>query len=195
MNTFWLKVAGGAVVVVVLIILVGVSSSSKPEPEPEPEPKKPEKTFYDVAKHDRQRFLTNPQAANSVEAQAVVDANKPLSLPKVPQRPSRTVVLYFSELSELESIEAERLLNVAQTGFSVGRLPATGYNLAVQTCRQIIQRWPDSWYAYRAQQMLASIPERFRTRYNITLRELDLSRFEKPRPATKPVIVDKSKLR
>jgi outer membrane protein assembly factor BamD (BamD/ComL family) len=56
----------------------------------------------------------------------------------------------------------------------------------VQTCRQIIEKWPDSWYAYNAQKMLIDMPERFRERYKITQEELDISKFEKQRPGTEP---------
>jgi hypothetical protein len=60
----------------------------------------------------------------------------------------------------------------------------------VQTCRQIISKWPDSWYAYRAKQMLIDMPERFRGRYNITQEELDISAFTKQRPGTEPYKVE-----
>jgi hypothetical protein len=113
------------------------------------------------------------------------------SVPQVPKPPEKAT-LYFSELSEIEQIEAERLLQVAVPGRSIGRLPMTGFNLMVDTCRQILRRWPDSWYAYKAKQMLADMPERFRPRYRITEEELDLSRFAEPRPGTKPFVVEKS---
>jgi hypothetical protein len=65
----------------------------------------------------------------------------------------------------------------------------TGFKLMVDTCRQIIQRWPDSWYAYRAKQLLADMPPRFQKRYRVTEEEVSLSRFAKPRPGTKPFII------
>jgi hypothetical protein len=93
-------------------------------------------------------------------------------------------------LSEIDKIEAERFLNVAVPGRSIGRLPVTGFRLMVDNCRRIIERWPDSWYAYRAKQMLADMPPRFRPRYHITEEELDLSRFAEPRAGTKPLVVE-----
>ncbi|MHC4060295.1 MAG: hypothetical protein ACYSR6_01615 [Planctomycetota bacterium] len=193
MSTFWLKAAGVVVVVVGSIIVVLALLPSGNEPTPEPQPG--QKTFYDVTQEDREKFLTEPKPANSVDQKPPTPTYEPNESTGVAQhtpKPPETVTLYFSELSEIEKIEAERLLQVAVPGRSIGRLPTTGFNLMVQTCRQIIQRWPDSWYAYRAKQMLADMPERFRPRYRITEEELDLSRFAEPRPGTKPFVVEKS---
>lgn len=186
MNTFWLKMAGFVVVVVGVIILVNVFSTSKSELEPEPRSKP--KTFYDVAEKDKQRFLSKPKPADLAEqrpqrqpAEKQVSADVPTPEP---------VKIYCRELSEIDKVEAERLLNVAVPGRSIGRLPMTGFKLMVDNCRRIIRRWPDSWYAYRAKQMLADMPQRFHKRYKVTEEELDLSRFAKPRPGTKPFIVE-----
>ena len=96
------------------------------------------------------------------------------------------VTRYFKVLDEIEQIEAERLLNVAAPGRSIGRLPGTGFKLMIDSCRQIIRRWPDSSYAYQAKRMLADMPERFRARYDITAEEMDVSIYLKQRPGTKP---------
>jgi len=195
MDKFWLKIAGFAVVVLGLIILVKVFSPSKSEPKDKP------KTFYDVAEEDRQRFLTEPKPEDSAERkpkpadQQALEEKKALELPKTVEKtpkPTEPVKLYFAELSEIDKIEAERFLNVAVPGRSIGRLPMTGFKLMVDNCRQIIRRWPDSWYAYRAKQMLADMPRRFHSRYKVTQEELDLSRFAKPRPGTKPFIIEES---
>jgi hypothetical protein len=97
--------------------------------------------------------------------------------------------LYFKELGEIEKIEAERLLNVAVPGRSIGRLPTTGYKLMVDSCRTMISRWPDSFYAYRAKQMLADLPERYQQRYQVTEKEKDVSMFFKQRSGTKPFTI------
>jgi len=65
-------------------------------------------------------------------------------------------------------------------------LPMTGFSLMVPNCRQIIKRWPDSWYAYRAKQMLGDLPERYKMRYKVTEEETDLSMYYKQRPGTEP---------
>jgi hypothetical protein len=195
MDTFWLKIAGAAVVVVAGIVLIGMFTSGGPQ-APEP----PEKTFYDQAQQDKERFLAEPKPVDSAqqetalpqeapaqESQAAPEPAEPVAEPPSPAGP---VTLYFKELSEIDGIEAERLLNVAVPARSIGRLPMTGFKLMVDNCRQIIQRWPDSSYAYKAKRMLAEMPERFRQRYSITQQELDVSRFSEPRPGTKPFTVE-----
>ena len=196
MNTFWLKMAGLGAVIVGLIILVNVFW------QPEEKPEQPPKTFYDQAKEDRQRFLAEPEAVDSREEKPVSEttpqvskqsqaAQNKIAVERVQpaEELPEPVELYFKELSEIDAIEAERLLNVAVPGRSIGRLPMTGFKLMVDTCRQIIQRWPDSWYAYRAKQLLADMPPRFQKRYRVTEEEVSLSRFAKPRPGTKPFII------
>ena len=196
MNTFWLKMAGLGAVIVGLIILVNVFW------QPEEKPEQPPKTFYDQAKEDRQRFLAEPEAVDSREEKPVSEttpqvskqsqaAQNKIAAERVQpaEELPEPVELYFKELSEIDEIEAERLLNVAVPGRSIGRLPMTGFKLMVDTCRQIIQRWPDSWYAYRAKELLADMPPRFQKRYRVTEEEVSLSRFAKPRPGTKPFII------
>jgi len=180
MSTFWLKVAAVAIVAIgsFVLLLAFLPSGSKRATEPQPD----SKTFYQVVEEDRAKYLTKPQPANSVREQPNVLERRPTA--------PETVTLYFSELPEIEKIEAERLLHVAVPGRSIGRLPMTGYNLMVTNCRQIIQRWPDSWYAYRAKQMLGDMPRRFWAPHHITEDEVDLSRFAEPRPGTQPFVVE-----
>jgi hypothetical protein len=186
MNTFWLKIAALAVVVVVVIVLIGVFSSSersRPAAESAKEPETKPKTFYDQVEKDRKKFLAEPQPVEEqVREQNQPAGNQTSAEPVSP--PVKPAQLYFRPLSEIDNIEAERLLNVAVPGRSIGRLPMTGFKLMVDTCRQIISKWPDSWYAYRAKQMLIDMPTRFRERYKITQEELDVSEFAKHRPGT-----------
>lgn len=182
MNAFWLKIAAIAVVIAAVIVLIGVfSPSEKPQPltkETVAEPvNKPVKTFSEQVEKDREKFLSPPKPP----AQPVQEQNQP-PVAKPQEKPTR---LYFSPLSEIDKIEAERLLNVAVPGRSIGRLPiATDYQLMVVPCRQIISKWPDSWYAYRAKQLFRDMPARLRPRYKITPEELDISEFTKQRPGT-----------
>lgn len=195
MNTFWLKIAGAVIGIVVIVVLIGIfTSNSAPQPE------QPEKTFYDQAREDKEKFLAKPQAVESPEQQQVPEQNQAIEdkaqaektvaeperpAPK-PVEPPKPTTLYFKPLSEIEQIEAERLLNVAVPGRSIGRLPMTGFNLMVPNCREIIKKWPDSFYAYRAKQMLADMPERFWPRYKVTEEERDISMFYEQRPGTQP---------
>jgi hypothetical protein len=196
MNTFWLKIMGLAVLAVVIIILIGVFTSGT-DSQPQ-EPQQPEKTFYDQAEEDKQRFLTEPQAQDSEtqipsteQTPPTENQTTPQSAPPAvePPKPDQPVTLYFKELGEIEKIEAERLLNVAVPGRSIGRLPMTGFKLMVDNCRTIIQRWPDSFYAYSAKKMLADLPERYQTRYNVTEQEKDVSMFAEQRPGTQPYTI------
>ncbi len=187
MNTFWLKIVGITVLVVGVIVLINVIKGGKTQTESKP----PSKTFYDQVEEDKKRFLAEPQQVQEpVQGQKSV-ANDKIAVesvqpPAKQARPPEPTQLYFKPLAEIDTIEAERLLNVAVPGRSIGRLPMTGFKLMVDSCRQIIRRWPDSWYAYRAKQMLADMPPRYRQRYKITQDEMDVSRFEEPRPGTKP---------
>jgi hypothetical protein len=65
------------------------------------------------------------------------------------------------------------------TSRKMGRLPGMTYGQMVQYCRQIINEFPGSEYAYRAKLALADIPESARRQYNITDKELDVSGFYK----------------
>ena len=197
MNTIWLKIALLFVLILGGIILVSVFLSGTPEPE------KPQKTFYDQAEEDKEKFLAKPEALDTQEQPAVttpdrtpaeaegVQSVKPVPKPAEPPKPT---VLYFMPLDEIDNIEAERLLSVAVPGRSIGRLPVTGYKqLNVDLCRQIIRRWPDSYYAYQAKRMLADLSERYQKRYSVTKEELDVSRFTRSRPGTKPFKVEESR--
>ncbi len=198
MNTFWLKIAGIALVVVVVIVLIGVFSSPEGS-QPPTKPRTKQRTFYDQVEEDRKKFLAEPQPLEEPAekpkepvSEQVQEQNQP-SVSQPPPKAAKPTTLYFAPLSEIDKIEAERLLNVAVPGRSIGRLPMAGFKLMVDTCRQIIRKWPDSWYAYRAKQMLADMPTRFRERYNITQEELDISEFTKQRPGTEPFTVKDSR--
>ena len=185
MNTFWLKILGIAVAVVVVIILIN-AISSRPEPQPAP----PETGFSDQVRKDKEKFLSKPTPVESnsqiIQTPQQKDANQPVTTVVQPPSQTEPVTLYFVPLSEIDEIEAERLLNVAVPGRSIGRLPMTGFKLMVDNCRMTISRWPESWYAYRAKQMLADMPQRFWPRYKVTKEEVDISMYLEPRPGTKP---------
>ena len=184
MNTFWLKIVGIAVAAVVVIIIIN-AISSRPKPQPAP----PEQGFSDQVRKDKEKFLSRPSPVDS-NSQSVPmpprkDANQPVTTVVQPPKQTETITLYFVPLSEIDDIEAERLLNVSVPGRSIGRLPMTGFKLMVDNCRMTISRWPESWYAYRAKQMLADMPQRFWPRYKVTKEEIDVSMYKQPRPGTK----------
>ncbi len=192
MNTFWLKAAALVIAVIAGIIVIGSLTGGDSQPQ------EPETTFYDKAEEDKQRFLAEPQAVKTKETEPVAEqaqaaeenqAVAPVPPTPKPTEPPKPTIVYCRELSEIDTIEAERLLNAAVPAHSLGRLQI-GFNLMMENCRQILRRWPDSWYAYRAKQMIADMPERFRERYKVTQEELDLSVFARPRSGTKPFTVE-----
>jgi len=151
MNTFWLKAAAGVVIVVGLIMLVNVfkSSSSKQKPKTtEVEPN----TFYDTIAQDDKRLRAEPKTSERYEPNAAD----------------------FKELSEEEKVDADKLFEMALFHRKQGRLPGmASYKLMVDYCRQIIQKYPDSEYAFKARRMLGDIPDRYRQQYNITDEEIN----------------------
>jgi len=186
MSNFWLKIAGVLVIVVVIGALVmWIRSGIK-------EAQHPERTFSEMVEKDRQELMAEPNIkdlnSQSVQSQAPAAAEPNKSAqPSEPQpQKAEPVTFYFTQLDETEQIEAEQLLAMVPTGRSIGRLPMTGFNLMVETCRQIMGRWPGSIYDYKARRALNQMPERFRPRYRITSQELDLTQFTKPRPNTTP---------
>jgi hypothetical protein len=183
MKTFSAKRTGAVIVITAMILLTCTFISCKKK-EPEPPAVK---TFDEQVAKDKERFLTPPQPVTpSTETPVALEKPVPEQPPATIQEPAKKVTLYFKELDEISQTEAERLLNVAVPARSIGRLPGVGDQLMVQTSRQIIQKWPDSWYAYRAKQMLASLPKQDQQKYKVTPEELDLSMYTKPRPGTQP---------
>jgi hypothetical protein len=208
MDSIWMKIALGAVALVVGLVVVGnfMSGDSAPTPQETVEEEKP-KTFYDMAERDKQ-FAEEPKPAEP-EPEPEPPAAQPAQpapsepAPPVAQQPAppasryvlpssitQATTLYFKPMSEIDDIEAQRLLPVMTAGRSIGRLPVTHFKLMVDGCRQVLSRWPDSWYAFRAKQMLEEMPERFWRNYKVTEEELDISKFLKQRRGTQPFTVE-----
>jgi hypothetical protein len=206
-NSIWLKIAGAAVVIVVVIVVLGRFGGN----ESPRAPAEKDKTFYDMAERDKQ-FAEAPKPAEPSGAQtpqqpapeAQPPAEQPAEQPAQPVQPpvaqtpgvvlpsniTKPTTLYFKPLDETEDIAAQQLLPWAATGRSLGRLPMLQYGPMVKACRDILQRWPDSSYAFRAKQMLEEIYERHGAQYKITPQEMDISQFMKPRRGTQPVTVE-----
>ena len=208
MNTIWLKIAAGAVVLVVVLIVGSTFMSEEPAPAPSSEAETP-KTVYDMAERDKQ-FQEQPKAVEA-EPEAQPPAEQPEPEQASPSQPvqevaqepvqqasgivlpssiTRATKMYFKPMGEIEDIEAQRLLPVVTAGRSIGRLPVTHFKLMVDGCRQILQKWPDSWYAFRAKQMLEEMPERFWRNYKVTEEEVDISKFLTQRQETEPRTVE-----
>ncbi len=202
MNTIWLKIAGGTIVVLVIIIAVasftgGGSSSSSPEPATSPEPK----TFHDTVEQDRQNHPVVPPAPIEEETVAATATTTPAAPPvntvpvTAPQsepqpQPETPKVVYVKPLSETDEMQAQQLLSWAGTNLSIGKLPIMQYGQAVRSCKEVIQRWPESWYAYQAKRILieiANFSSSYRKQYRLTDDLLDVSQFYQKRPGTQPL--------
>jgi type IV secretory pathway VirB10-like protein len=214
MNSIWLKIAGGVVAIVIVIVVLGRFTSDKPSSAPvqqakSEEPAKP-KTFYDMADRDK-KFNEAPKLAEQSPAQPQEpapqpqpqQAQQPAQPPAQPAgRPAGVVfpsdlkgptTLYFTKMSEEDDIQAQQILPYATAGRSIGRLPIMQYGLMMKACRQIEERWPGSWYSFRAKQMMEEITtysDRYEKMYKITPQELDISRFMKPGKGTEPRTVE-----
>ncbi len=210
MNTIWLKIAAGAVGLVVVVVVISQFTSNDSKPSTAPQEKEEPKTFNRMTERDKQ-FLEEPAVVAEIMTGQEPDAEpqpaqeptpqettsqptqpqpepaaQPASQYILPSSITEPTTLYFKPMSEIDDIEAQRLLPYATAGRSIGRLPVMQYGLMTKACRQIEDRWPDSWYAFRAKQLLEDISERHGARYKITEQELDISRFMEPRQGTEP---------
>jgi hypothetical protein len=212
MNNIWLKIVGLAVVVVLVIVVIGRFSGDRSAPAPS-KPAEKTKTFYDMADQDKQ-FNEAPKPVEPPPAQPAEEpapqaepqpapppAAPPAAQPKAARPPGVVfpsdlkgpTTLYFMPMSEEDNIAAQQILPYATAGRSIGRLPIMQYGLMMKACQQIEERWPDSWYCFRAKQMMEEITQyqdRYATMYHITPQRLDISRFMKPRRGAEPRTVE-----
>lgn len=147
MDNIWAKIA--AVAVLVVVVLVVMSKFSGPKEE---QPVEEERGFRHVIEEDDQRLRAEPEAVEDEEGE--------------------TVELEFEALSQEDEIQASKLFEMAITHRKMGRLPVVGYGQMVDYCRQIIEKWPRSAYAYKARRMLGDIPKSYWKRYKITEEEI-----------------------
>lgn len=200
MSSIWMKIAGAVVVVVVVIVILGRLGGEKPASEPAPK----DKTFYDMAERDKQfneepKAVQEPQAETTQQPAAETQtqqATTPMQqaaaqVPGVvlPSSITQATTLYFKPLSEEDDIAAQQLLPYATAGRSIGRLPVVQYGLMMKAIEQIEQRWPDSWYCFRAKQMMEEITQysdSYAQTYKITPQRLDISKFLKPGQGAEP---------
>jgi len=179
MNTFWLKIAALAVVVVVGIVVVGSFTGG------DSRPKEPEKTVYDTWDEDDKRLMAEPEfneppvaAQPAEQPQQAAPAPQPTTQPAPQPAPAQQLTPHFKQLSPEEDYEAQKLWMWVENQRKMGRLPVMGYGQMVKTSRDIIQRWPESKYAFFAKRALADLPERYQRMYNITKEETDLGNLK-----------------
>jgi hypothetical protein len=165
MNSLWIKVAIGGVVVLGLVILVISLLPSGQQPESE----SGSKTVYEQWDKDEAKLRAAPEPV--VEEPA--PANEPA--PTKPVAPPEPIPMpQFEELPMEQQVQAEKLFEMALFHSKQARLPGMTYKKMVDYCREIIQRWPESEYAFKAKRMLRHMPERHRETYDIAEEEIDL---------------------
>lgn len=193
MNTFWLKIAAGAVGLVIVLVVVGnfFSGDDRPSPQEDRRSITDTKSFARQVEEDRDKLSAEPQPVTG-PATEPAPAAAPQAEPQTaePAEAPRPSIIYVKPMQDFEEIEAQRLWETAMPGRSIGRLPTMGYSLALKGCKEIIQRWPDSKYAFMATRLLADIPERRRA--GVSESDVDLSRFYQQRPGTQPMQVVES---
>ena len=175
MNTFWLKIAGVAVLVVGVIVGITVFTSSEPRQAREREPEPRKRTVYDQWEDDENKLSAEPQYKKpSATTPSVQPSTKAVqqTTPVAPPKPE------FKKLSEIEEIRAQQLWEWVKNQRKMGKLPVMGYGPMVKTCRDIIRRWPESEYAFFAKRALADLPPRYHKMYNITKEEIDLGNLK-----------------
>ncbi len=173
MNTIWLKVAVVAVAIVVIVILGSRFLAEKPESGPSPAARQTTdgtKTVYDSFERDDQEFGVDGQS-DEEPAQEIAPAEK------VPA--AQDAQPTFEKLPIEEEVQAQKLHSMALEERKRSRLPMMTPKLMVDYCREIIQRWPTSEYAFQAKRMLADIPDRYKKMYDVTDQETDVSNFYK----------------
>ena len=174
MDTIWLKIVGFAVLVVGVFVLIGILTTSS---------KGPEKTIYDQWEQDDKELLAEPEYKEPpapVQQTAPSPSVQPSSqvIPAQPAQPVEQPKPQFKELEMEDEFEAQKLWIWVENQRKMGRLPVMGYGQMVKGCRDIIQRWPESKYAFFAKRALADLPERYREMYNITKEEIDLGNMK-----------------
>ena len=184
MDTSWLKIA--VFVLVVVVAIVGVRMAIGPK---EDKPKEPAKTIYDMAEKDKEELLAAPSAKDFTDSGESEKRVETTAVAQEPEPPAGPIVLYFVEVSEIDSMEADRILQMVPSWRTIGRMPFTGYNVMVESCRLLMNRWPGSKYDYMARRALGQVPQQYWGRYKITADEVDLEYFRKQRPDTKPYTI------
>jgi hypothetical protein len=155
MDTVWLKIA--VIVVVIVGIVIGVNWVM----ESLTKQAQPEKTIGDQWREDEKRLRAEP--------------NIPPPPPEANQPAPEQKPIKFTELTEEQKAGAEQLFEYALKFREMGRLPGMGYKKMIDACRDIIEKYPGSEYAYKARRMLGDIPQAERERWGVTDKEIDLN--------------------
>jgi len=184
MNSIWLKIAAAVVAVFIVIVVVDKFKSGEPAgpsaPRAESSSDKP-KTVYDQWQEDDDKYSVQSQTEDTQSAQPEPQPAQPTETATQPQtaQPAPQQQPTFEKLPFEQDLQAQKLFEHAKMEFKQSRLPMMTPARMVKDCREIIQRWPKSEYAFQAKRMLADLPQRYHTMYTITDQEKDVSSFYK----------------
>ena len=159
MNTVWLKIVATVVLLAVIFIIINKVANKASKPE------EPLKTVSDTWREDEKRLRAEPNVTPPVES------NLPAG-----QQAATPEPIKFKEMTEDEKAGADQLYELAMAQRKMGRLPGVSYGAMVQYCRQIIEKYPGTEYAYKAKRMLGDIPPNQRERFHITDDEINLNK-------------------
>jgi hypothetical protein len=151
MSSVWLRIVAAVVAIVVIFVIINKVSNKASKPVDD-------RTISDTFRDDDKRLRAEP---NVVEPNASVQQTTAAQPPK------------FKEMTEDEKAGADQLFELAMAQRKMGRMPGVSYGAMVQYCRQILEKYPDTEYAYKAKRMLADIPASQRDRYHITDDEIN----------------------
>ena len=158
MNTLWPKIAGIVVLAVIVIVAITIFTGKEESQQ---------KTVYDQWEEDEKKLTAEPQFKEPPTRQQPAQ-RKPVKSTEPAATPT------FKELTIEEQVEAEQKWQWVLSQRKMARLPGMSYKRMVDTCREIIRRWPESKYAFYAKRTLADIPER----YDITDEETNLGNLK-----------------
>ncbi len=178
MNTFWLKMAGFAVVVVVLIVLINVFTGPMPvEQAQDDEQTAQQEQTEESAGESQRESLEDRSARRALERQQRSVPNRINAMRQrevVEQRQREEVRQQVQEMAVEDEVQAERLYQMAVTSSKIARKPMMTYKKMVDYCRQIIQSYPNSIQAEKSRQLLREMPRRDRKMYKVTNEEMGI---------------------
>lgn len=188
MGNIWAKIAAGTAVILVIIIgLSYIPADNQPAGQQQPRQEDSEnqqKSYYDVIEEDDKRLRAEPEPQQQEKTESQPDRQQ-CGQDETPEKPEdanqqstekepaeQQQRREFVELNQAEKTQAQRLFENALQQRKMARLPGTSYGHMVDYCRQIIEKFPGSEYAWKARRMLGEVPERLRHRYDITEDEI-----------------------
>lgn len=178
MGSFWVKIAVLGAICIGLVILV---KNVKP-PKLEMETKSLEAVLDKKDKELRADVTAvepNEQAPEVVqELAAVVEETKPVAVESAPTVKPAIPVAPLRKLSEDDEIIASQLFEQAISMRKIAHVSRAGYKTTVETCREIIRRFPGTEWEIKAKRMMADIPERYHELYHITAEEIDTGNYK-----------------